>query len=93
MSELACEMQISKQQLTPLICKLIDSDLLVRRTDENDRRIIRLEATESGKSICSELHREIKMAVVGKLKTIPETELEELEKMLKRIHALLKNNL
>jgi hypothetical protein len=39
------------------------------------------------------LHREIKMAVVGKLKTIPETELEELEKMLKRIHALLKNNL
>lgn len=91
MSELAHEMQISKQQLTPLVYKLIDNGLLVRKTDENDRRIVRIEVSESGKSMYEELHAEIKTAIVEKLKTLPGTELDELEQMLKRIHEILKN--
>jgi DNA-binding MarR family transcriptional regulator len=91
MSELAQEMHISKQQLTPLVYKLINNGLLIRKTDENDRRIVRIEITETGRSKVEEILPEIKMALMEKLKTIPKAELDELEQMLKRIHGIIKN--
>ena len=90
MTELAHEMQISKQQLTPLICKLINNGLLVRKADENDRRVVRIEITETGRSQIEELLPKIKLALIEMLETIPGAELEELEQMLKRIHEILK---
>lgn len=91
MSELAHEMQISKQQLSPLVCKLINQGLLVRKPDENDRRIVRIEVTEQGRKMVEELSGEIKLDLVAKLRTLPGMELEELELMLKRIQEILKN--
>lgn len=91
MSELAQEMHISKQQLTPLVYKLINSGLLIRKTDENDRRIVRIEITETGRNKAEEILPEIKLALIEKLKTIPKAELDELEQMLKRIHEIIKN--
>ncbi len=91
MSELAQEMHISKQQLTPLVYKLINNGLLIRKTDENDRRIVRIEITETGRSKVEEIIPEIKLVLMEKLKTIPKTELDELEQMLKRIHEILKS--
>ncbi len=91
MSELAQEMHISKQQLTPLVYKLINNGLLIRNTDENDRRIVRIEITETGRSKVEEILPEIKMALIEKLKTIPKAELDELEQMLKRIHEIIEN--
>jgi len=91
MSELAGEMQVSKQQLTPLVCKLIDIGLLTKKRDENDRRIVRIEITEPGRSMYNKLHAEIKLTLIEKLRTLTEIELDELEQILKRIHAILKN--
>ncbi len=91
MSELAQEMHISKQQLTPLVYKLINNGLLIRKTDENDRRIVRIEITETGRSKVEEILPEIRMALIEKLKTIPKAELDELGQMLKRIHEIIKN--
>jgi DNA-binding MarR family transcriptional regulator len=91
MSELAGEMQISKQQLTPLVYKLIDNGLLARTTDENDRRIVRIEITESGRIMCEELSAKIRLALINKLRTLPVEELDELGQMLEKIHAILKN--
>lgn len=91
MSELANEMRISKQQLTPLVYKLIDNGLLVRKTDEKDRRIVRIEVTEIGGSMYEEILSEIKLAIIEKLGTLPKMELNELEHMLKRIYAILKS--
>jgi len=90
MSELASEMQISKQQLTPLIYKLIDYNLLVKKTDQNDRRIVRIEITESGRSTVEELWAAMKLALAEKLRVLPDMELDELEQMLKRIQEILK---
>ena len=39
MSDLANEVCISKQQLTPMIDKLIESNTVERKTDKEDRRI------------------------------------------------------
>jgi len=91
MSELAGEMRVSKQQLTLLVSKLIDNGFLVKKRDENDRRIVRLEVTELGKSIHHNLHAEIKLSLTEKLGTLSEMELDELEQMLQRIHALLES--
>lgn len=91
MSEMAQEMKISKQQLTPLVCKLIDHGLLVRKTDENDRRIVRIEVTEKGRSMYEELLPAIKRALMEKLKRLPAEELYELEQMLKRTQEILEN--
>lgn len=91
MSELASEIRISKQQLTPLICKLIDNKLLLRKTDENDRRVVRLEVTELGWSTVKELFTEIKLQLAERLRVLPDVELDELEQMLKRILGILKS--
>lgn len=90
-SELANEMKISKQQTTPLISKLIQGGLVVRRVDEHDRRIVRLEITETGRNTFEELRLEIKQAFAAKLKVLPDLELDELDQMIKRICEILQS--
>lgn len=91
MSEMSHEMQISKQQLTPLVYKLIEQGLLVRRADEYDRRIIRIEVTEKGRNTIDELIAEANLDLIQKLSTLSRAELNDLEQMLKRIQEILKN--
>jgi len=90
MSELAAEMKISKQQLTPLIDKLIESNMVIRRNDEQDRRIILIEITETGKCSFEELKVMIKSAIREKLAVLPEDDLQELHNILIRLQEILK---
>lgn len=90
MSELAAEMKISKQQLTPIIGRLIDDNLAVRKTDENDRRIVRIEIAELGRSIFKALSAQIKGNFTEKLSEIPDKELDELKQMVIRMQEILK---
>jgi DNA-binding MarR family transcriptional regulator len=88
-SELAGDLQISKQQTTPLICRLIDSGLVARRADEHDRRIVRIEITGAGRDTVEELVAEIKQAFAAKLAVLPEADLDELGQMIRRIREIL----
>jgi MarR family transcriptional regulator, organic hydroperoxide resistance regulator len=56
MTELAKEMLIAKPQLTPIIDKLIDSDLVERKNEKDDRRIIKISLTSSGHELL-EVHK------------------------------------
>jgi DNA-binding MarR family transcriptional regulator len=49
MTELAGEVLISKQQLTPIIDKLVNSGLVRRETDEADRRVVRICLSPAGR--------------------------------------------
>jgi DNA-binding MarR family transcriptional regulator len=91
MSELAHEMMISKQQLTPLVCKLLEQGLLARRADENDRRIVRLEISDRGRKKIAKLIKEGRQDLMKKLSVLPAGEMDELERMLKRTLEILKN--
>ncbi len=91
MSELALAMQVSKQQLTPLVDKLINQGLLAKNKDQNDRRVMRIEVTEQGRNMFSELFAEIKCDLVEKLGALPGEDLDELGRLLKRILRILKN--
>jgi DNA-binding MarR family transcriptional regulator len=88
-SELASELKISKQQTTPLICRLINSGLVVRKADEHDRRIVRVEITEAGKSTFEELGAEVKLVFAAKLEVLSDTDLDELDQMIRRIREIL----
>lgn len=89
MSELAAELKISKQQLTPLIAKLIENGQVIRRADEYDRRIVRIEIAGPGRETFAAIKAEIKRSFTEKLSLIPETELAELEKMIARMQEIL----
>jgi len=89
MSELAAEMGISKQQLTPLVDRLIKDGLVTRNEDEHDRRIKRVEMTEEGRQAFRNLGAELRRSLGERLKVIPEDQLEELERMLPRVHEIL----
>ena len=91
MSELAHEMMISKQQLTPLVYKLLEQGLLVRRADENDRRIVRLDISDMGRKTIEGLIKAGRQDLMKKLSVLPAGEMDELERMLKRILEILKN--
>ncbi len=91
MSALAQEMQISKQQLTPLVYKLINQGLLTKKKDQDDRRVVRIEITEQGRNMFRELFAELKQDFVERLKILPDEEIDELGWMLKRIREILGN--
>jgi DNA-binding MarR family transcriptional regulator len=89
MSEIAAEMKISKQQLTPLIGKLIDSGMVIRRADSQDRRIIFIEINEEGKNAFEDLRSKIKKNITEKLAVLPEADLQELNNILIRLREIL----
>lgn len=91
MSELAGEMRISKQQLTPLICKLIENHLVVRKPDDHDRRIVHIDTTDAGKDIFKDLCAETKLAMAHKFSNLPDSELHELGELITRIHDILQH--
>ena len=91
MSALAQEMQISKQQLTPLVYKLINQGLLIKKKDQDDRRVVRIEITEQGRNMFREVFAEMKHDFVARLKILPNEEIDELDWMLKRIREILGN--
>lgn len=90
MSEIAAGMKISKQQLTPLIGKLIDSGMVIRRADSQDRRIIFIEITSVGRNAVEDLRAKIKKNITEKLAVLPEEDLQELNDILIRLQEILK---
>ncbi|MEN6461272.1 MAG: MarR family transcriptional regulator [Syntrophomonas sp.] len=91
MSELANEMKISKQQLTPLIGKLIDSNMVVRKPEEMDRRILRIEITEPGRDTLEEVKAEVKQAIKEKLSILSNSDLKDLDHLLTQTRELLQS--
>lgn len=89
MSDLARVIQISKQQLTPLICRLIDSGMVKRIPDDKDRRIINIDLTPAGRQTFKDLSTAIRNEISKKLQGLSDLELEELDQMLKRMHVIL----
>lgn len=89
MSDLARVIQISKQQLTPLICRLIDTGMVNRIPNAKDRRVINIDLTPQGRQTFKDLSAAIRSDIAKKLQGLSEQELEELDQMLKRMHVIL----
>lgn len=89
MSELSAAMQISKQQLTPLIDRMLVEKLGERLADVHDRRVVRIEITQAGRDLMTEMMKQNLDSLALQLSVLPENELIELDTMMIRVRELL----
>lgn len=61
MTELGRVLSVSKPNITTLVDKLVGLEMVKRTFDENDRRLIYIELTDSGRDFLSELMETMKV--------------------------------
>lgn len=89
MLEIGKRLQIAKAQVTQLINKLVESQLVERSANSTDRRIINISLTENGKRTLTE-HRRHSIAIVKEMiSDISDEEMEELADSLKKMQETL----
>jgi DNA-binding MarR family transcriptional regulator len=84
-AEIGEKLQIPKPQMTHLIDRLENLDIVQRRPDTSDRRIINVALTDKGIEIIEELDRIIKSSLREKLSSLSDEELRELSRCLRRL--------
>jgi len=89
MSEIGRHMQINKSNLTPLVQRLIDNQLVERIYDEKDRRYIRIGLTAIGKKLL-EVHKGMMSErLMKKLRVLSPEELQRLADSLTDVKELM----
>lgn len=76
-ADLAKELSISASMMTHIIDKIESAKLIHRTRDESDRRIVRVEITEEGKSLVNKLDAEARERIVLFLKNLNENDQNE----------------
>lgn len=90
MSELSNKMFISKQQLTPMIDKLIDNGLVERIPNMKDRRIINVKLTEGGYEFLRSSKTEMTKSLKKRMEVFDENEVTTLLKAINDIYDITK---
>ena len=89
MTGIGNHLQLPKPQITTLIDKLVSDNLVERLNDENDRRVIYIQLTESGDAKFSEIKDLMSESLRIALNEIDQTSLLELEKSSSTVAKLL----
>ncbi len=88
-AEIGERLQIPKPQMTHLIDRLEDLEIVIRQADTTDRRTTNIMLTDRGRRIMEELDQVIKESIEAKLSILTEEELQELSVSLKRLGDIL----
>jgi len=89
MTELSNELSISKQQMTPVVDKLIENGFVIRQNSEMDRRMIKISLTSSGKKFIEELKMGIFDMLKNKLYGLNVDDLNNLYKAFNEIRKIV----
>lgn len=89
MSELAEELDITKQQLTKLVNDLEEKELVRRIHDSKNRRQVYIRITERGAQMLADLKNRMMDSTVNALSSYTEDELAELDECLVKLGKLL----
>lgn len=87
-AEIAERLQIPKPQMTHLLDRLEQLNIVRRRLDPADRRICNVALTDKGRRIGEEFHCVIRTGVEEKLACLTDAELEELSVSLHKLYEL-----
>ncbi|WP_196593375.1 MarR family winged helix-turn-helix transcriptional regulator [Pectinatus sottacetonis] len=87
-SEIGKRLSIIKQQLSPIINKLEENNLVKRLPDSKDRRRIKIQMTPKGRKFITEHQNKIKAHLETNLSVLSEKEIEEFGKSLKTLMKL-----
>lgn len=89
-SQIAKNLNISKPNMTPIIDRLIEYDFVLRYTDPNDRRILRIELTPKALKIFDSIKTALVENICCKLDTLPEEDLTVLHSSINNISSIMK---
>jgi len=90
-SEVADELGVSLSAITALVDRLVKSGFVVRSRDEQDRRLVWLEATEKGIDIlsrCLESRKKVANKYFGRL---PEGDIEKLIEIYEKVLSIMRS--
>jgi len=82
MTDIGKELMVSKPYLTALSDKLIESELIIREHDKNDRRIITLDLTEKGVEMVKTYKKIAEEELRKRVAQLSADEVVEMRKML-----------
>ena len=88
-AEIGERLLIPKPQMTHLINRLVNLDLLERQADEMDRRIINVSLTDKGKKMLAVTDRVLRSSCKEKLSCLTDEELRELSVSLRKLGSIL----
>lgn len=77
-TDLAQFLKLSKSSATQLVERLVLSDLLLRRTDDNDKRVTRLDLTQQGKDEIVVMRKKFISTMKDAFADIPKKDILEL---------------
>lgn len=89
MSELARLVIVSKQQLTPIVDKLTDLELVVREHDQADRRNVTIRLSDKGRTLLDEKRIEMSRMIGELLGSLPEEDIDVLNRSAREIANVL----
>lgn len=90
MSELANVVLISKQQLTPLVDKLVNAGLVQREPDADDRRVVRIRLSPAGIAFVAAHKHEVVRVFDTKLASLDSDDLIRLSTALAELKQILR---
>jgi len=88
-AEIGDRLQIARPQMTHLIDKLADLEIVERHTDTTDRRMINIVLTDKGKTTLKEHDKSIRKAMRDTLSCFTDKELDDLSDSLRKLRDLL----
>jgi DNA-binding MarR family transcriptional regulator len=87
--EIGKTLQIAKAQMTQLIDKLVDLDIIERETCTTDRRTTNIKLTGNGREILGKHRAQIIQSVRESLSSLTDEDLEDLLVSLKKLRYIL----
>jgi DNA-binding MarR family transcriptional regulator len=93
MSDIAKEFKIELPSATSLINKLVTMNLVQRKTDEKDRRLVRIVVTEQGMTLLQQTMKEKIKHISELLSYLTQDEQQFLLTTIKKINTKLEENL
>lgn len=88
-NDISRDLEISKQQLTPVLNKLLESNYITRSKDDLDKRATLIEITESGRNFLHSQDQFVLNYLKEKLSSLSEDDIKELEESIKKLNTIL----
>ncbi|PGS56325.1 MarR family winged helix-turn-helix transcriptional regulator [Bacillus sp. AFS041924] len=89
LTELAQNISISKQQMTPLIMKLEEKEYVSKIQDANDKRSVKIILTEKGKKVVSKRWEDFYHIFIERVGQLDEEDLLDLDYSIYKIIRIL----
>ena len=88
-SEISKKLFISMPNMTKILNKLIDENMIVREHDKNDRRIVNVSLTQKGNTYLDEHFEITKQSIIEKLSNLSDDQIDDFSNALISIKNVL----